>query len=116
MLLGVCMGQPPFGCVGEFLPQRSPHGRPRCGSGRLGAAAATAPAAGFSASAPGLSCIWAPSGTLPLQATGLGTKPAEEPQDWSDPSADWDDWKEKVGGGERREVGKLKREKKLIKL
>lgn len=82
------------------LPQISPRGRPRCGSGRPGAAAEKAPAAGSLASAPGPSCIWAPSGTLPLQAAGLGTEVAEEPQDHLGPSAEADDWRDSVVEGE----------------
>lgn len=83
-----------------YLPQISPHGRPRCGSGQPGVVAEKVPAAGSSASAPGLSCIWAPSGTLPLQATGLGTELAEGPQDHPGPSPGADDWRHYTVEGE----------------
>ena len=92
-----------FRCLVLFwvcLPQISPHGRPRCGSGRPGVVAEKAPVAGSSASAPGLACIWAPSGILPLQATGLETELAEGHQDHPGPSTESDDWKDKVGEGE----------------
>lgn len=79
------------------LPQISPHGRPRCGSGRPGVVAEKVPAAGSSASAQGLSCIWAQSDTLPLQAAGLGTEVVEGPQDHLGPSlADSVDWRDNV--------------------
>lgn len=87
------------------LPQISPRGRPRCGSGQPGVVAEKVPAAGSSVSAQGLSCIWAQSGTLPLQAAGLGTEVVEGPQDHLGPSlVDSDDWRDNVferGDGRR---------------
>lgn len=85
-----------FRCFFFLIPQISPHGRPRCGSGRPGVVAEKVPAAGSSASAPGLSCIWAPSGIPPLQATGLGTELADGPQDHPGPSSASDGWRDGV--------------------
>lgn len=85
------------------LPQISPHGRPRCGSGRPGVVAEKVPAAGSSASAQGLSCIWAQSDTPPLQATGLGIEAAEGPQDHLGPSLGLDDCRDNVEMEGKRE-------------
>lgn len=86
-----------------FLPQISPHGRPRCGSGQPGVVAEKVPAAESSASAPGLSCTWAPLGTQPLQAAGLATEVAEVPQEHPGPSTESDDWRDNVVEGERED-------------
>lgn len=92
-----------------YLPQISPRGRPQSGSGQLGAVAGTVLDAGSSASAPGLSCIWAPSGILPLQATGQGIELAEGKQDQPGPSAEVDDyrmsWVGEQAGGEQPSMG-----------
>lgn len=83
----------------HVLPQKSPRGRPRCGSGQPGVVAETVPGGGSSASAPGLSCIWAQSGTLPPQAAGLGIEVAEEPQGHLGQSIVPDDWRDNVVEG-----------------
>lgn len=88
-----------------FSPQISPHGRPRCGSGRLGVVAEKVPAARSSASVQGLSCIWARSGSLPLQVAGQGTEPAEGPQEHLGPSlglVDYGEWK--MDGGREEQT------------
>lgn len=79
-----------------FLPQISLPGRPRCGNGRPEVAAERVPAAGSSASAPGPSCTWAQSSTLPLQAAGPGTELAGGRRDHFGPSAESGDWREKL--------------------
>lgn len=98
-----------------FLPQISPHGRPRCGSGQPGAAAEKVPAAGSSASAQGLSCTWAQSDTPPLRATGLGTEAVEGPRDHLGPSLGSDDWRhvfEKGDGGGQEGMDRDKRQER----
>lgn len=79
-----------------FLPQISPLGRPQYGSGQPGVVAEKALVAEFSASAPGLSCIWGLSGTLPLQVTALATELAGGPQEQPGSSTEWDDWRYKT--------------------
>lgn len=74
-----------------FLPQISPLGRPRYGSGLPGVVVEKALVAEFSASAPGLSCIWGLSGTLPLQVTALATELAGGLQEQPGSSTAWDD-------------------------
>lgn len=87
-----------------FLPQRSPPGWLQCDSDRPGVVAVTVPVARPSAFAPGLSCIWAPSGTRPLRVTELGTELAEGPQDHPGPLTAAGDWSGK-GGWRQMEDG-----------
>lgn len=77
------------------LPQIFPHGTPQCGNDRPAVVDETVPVAGSSACAPGPSCIWGRSGTLPLQVavlvTGLAGGSLEDPPAPLTESVDWKD-------------------------